>query len=71
MFDVIKKQHTLAHLRFPYFKIRGKIEKELNVVARVVAFKSTVLEDEKIQAASLLFYKSKDICSTKDWRVYA
>ena len=70
MFDVIKKQHTLAQAAAVshILKLEGKIEKELNVVARVVAFKSTVLEDEKIQAASVLFYKEvKGICSTKDW----
>ena len=69
MFDVIKKQHTLAQAAAVshILKLEGKIEKELNVVARVVAFKSTVLEDEKIQAASVLFYKEvKGICSTKD-----
>ena len=52
MFD--DKDKLVSHI----LKLEGKIEKEL---------KRLHLEDEKIQAASVLFYKEvKGICSTKD-----
>jgi len=63
-FDVVKKQHTTAQVAALSF-VKNE---ELEIMARVVAFDSTVSSTDRALEASKIFYKEiKGINTTKDW----
>ena len=63
-FDIVKKQHTIAQIA----AIAAEKNEDLDVILRVVNFKSDVPQDVIIQEASKLFYREvKGINDTKEW----
>jgi hypothetical protein len=63
-FDIVKKQHTVAQVA----AIAAILDKDINVMVRVVAFNHDVTTVQRAQEASRLFYKEvKGINDTKDW----
>lgn len=63
-FDIVKKQHTIAQIA----AIAAEKNEDLNVILRVVNFKSDVSQDVITQEASKLFYREvKGINDTKEW----
>ena len=63
-FDIVKKQHTIAQIA----AIAAEKNEDLNVILRVVNFKSDVSRDVITQEASKLFYREvKGINDTKEW----
>jgi hypothetical protein len=63
-FNPVKKQHTTAQIA-AIAQVTGK---DIEVMARVVAFESSVSQTDRSLEASKVFYKEiKGINSTKDW----
>ena len=70
LFDLVKKQHTVAQIAAisSIMKAADNKEWDISVLTRVVAFRSDVPQLERSQEASKLFYKEvKGINDTKDW----
>lgn len=64
-FDIVKKQHTIAQIAAIATE---KKEEDLNVILRVVNFKSDVTQKVITEEASKLFYREvKGINDTKEW----
>lgn len=64
MFDIVKKQHTIAQIA----AIAAEKGEDIEVILRVVNFKRDVPQDLIHQEASKLFYREvKAINGTKDW----
>ena len=63
-FDIVKKQHTIAQIA----AIAAEKNEDLDVILRVVNFKSDVSQDAITQEASKIFYREvKGINDTKEW----
>lgn len=63
-FDIVKKQHTIAQIA----AIAAEKKEDLNVILRVVNFKSDVPQEVITEEASKLFYREiKGINDTKEW----
>jgi len=63
-FNPVKKQHTLAQVA----AISSVTEKEIEVMCRVIAFDSTVSQNDRSLEASKIFYNEiKGINTTKEW----